>query len=580
MTMPGTADPQAWQDRIQALLDLQSAGKGDEAIDLMGQYLTLAPPNPSILNALGMAALRLGQLTRGIDCLGRSLSVNPQQANILALHGAALFRAGRALEALAPLDRALALHPRYADAYFDRGCVFHALRRLPEALSDFDRAIALAADNAASHTSRGAVLHELGERARALQAFDSALRLEPSNVRALVNRGALLHEQGRVDEALQSCRRAVAIDPNDGEARFNLGAVLDSLCERDEAAVQYRHALALAPGHVDAAFNLSLIHLTLGKFEDGWRGFEWRWDSKRMKADAWWRDSPRHWRGETALDAGTILLVTEQGLGDTLQFCRYASLLAERGARVIVEAEEPLCGLMQTLPGVTAVIAKGEPRPAYDFVCPMLSLPLALGTTAGNIPARVPYLHARPQAVAAWAARLGPVRRKRVGLVWRGGFRPLQPETWRANERRNIPLVLLRPFADVDVDFVSLQKGPEAEAELAQLRARGWGGPVLADHTALLHDFSDTAALVQNLDLVISVDTSTAHLAAALGKPVWLMNRFDTCWRWMLDRRDSPWYPTLTVYRQRAPGDWAGVVAAVRTDLQGIATGNMAQDSA
>jgi hypothetical protein len=248
------------------------------------------------------------------------------------------------------------------------------------------------------------------------------------------------------------------------------------------------------------------------------------------------------------------------------------SLVAELGATVILEVERPLASLLRSLAGVSQLVVRGEESlPAHDYHCPLMSLPLAFGTTLATIPARVPYLFSDGSKVCWWKDRLGPQTRLRVGLVWSGGFKPSHPEGWPINARRNVPLKELATLRNERIAFHSLQKGEPAESELKALQAAGWQGPDIIDDTALLQDFSDTAALIENLDLVVSVDTSTAHLAGAMGKPVWIMNRFDTCWRWLLDRSDSPWYPTVRLYRQSVAGAWDEVVQRVRTDLLTLA---------
>jgi hypothetical protein len=274
------------------------------------------------------------------------------------------------------------------------------------------------------------------------------------------------------------------------------------------------------------------------------------------------------WLGKESIAGRTILIHAEQGLGDTVQFCRYAKLLAERGASVILEVQAPLLKLLEGAEGVSRLIASGsEWPPDIDYQCPLMSLPLAFATTLASIPADVPYLSSNPEKVSFWREKLGERQKLRVGLVWSGGFRPEQPELWAVNSRRNIPLSKLAPLVHPEIEFYSLQKGQPAESELAELRAGGWEGPELVDFTGLLTDFSDTAALIECLDLVISVDTSIVHVAGALAKPVWVLNRFDTCWRWLLQRSDSPWYPTLRLFRQERPGDWDGVVERARTEL-------------
>jgi hypothetical protein len=237
---------------------------------------------------------------------------------------------------------------------------------------------------------------------------------------------------------------------------------------------------------------------------------------------------------------------------------------------VILETHHSLQGLLRSLEGVAEVVLQGDALPAFDFHCPLMSLPLALGTTLQTVPSQVPYLVCDPAKSLLWRQRIDTTLLK-VGLTWSGGFRAHQPELWAVNERRNIPLAAFASLRHPKVQFYSLQKGGTPELQLADLVAQGWDGPELIDWTALLDDFSDTAALVQQLDLVISVDTSMAHLAGALGKPVWILNRYDSCWRWLLDRTDSPWYPTATLYRQERAGDWSGVIRQVTEDLKGLA---------
>jgi hypothetical protein len=239
---------------------------------------------------------------------------------------------------------------------------------------------------------------------------------------------------------------------------------------------------------------------------------------------------------------------------------------------VILEAQAPLLKLLEGVAGISRLVAPGSALPPnIDYQCPLMSLPLAFATTLATIPAEIPYLKSSPEKVRFWQEKLGERNKPRVGLVWSGGFRPEQPELWSVNSRRNIPLSKLAPLKHPDIEFYSLQKGQPAESELAELRAGGWEGPDLVDFTGLLAAFSDTAALIECLDLVISVDTSIVHVAGAMAKPVWMLNRFDTCWRWLLERSDSPWYPTLRLFRQERPGDWDGVVERVRGELHRVA---------
>jgi hypothetical protein len=333
----------------------------------------------------------------------------------------------------------------------------------------------------------------------------------------------------------------------------------------------YDKAIAINPQYANAFWNKSLLRLLNGEYEQGWKLYEWRWKVKGLKF-ARSLDGPL-WLGQESLTNKTIFVYAEQGLGDTIQFVRYLKPLKELGAQVIFEVQAPLLNTFFDYEGVSTIKA-GDNIPQYDFQCPLLSLPLAFNTTLETIPNSHPYIRADPHQVAHWKAKLDLKTKLRIGLVWSGGFRPNQPEVWAINKRRNIALEYFKAFKDIDADFYSLQKGIEAEAELVNLVNSNWGGPRIIDHTKDLQDFSDTAALIANLDLVVSVDTSTAHMAGALGKPVWILNKFDNCWRWLIHRQDSPWYPSARLFRQEAPGDWESVITQVHTELQKLTEKN------
>jgi hypothetical protein len=328
----------------------------------------------------------------------------------------------------------------------------------------------------------------------------------------------------------------------------------------------YNRAIALRPDDARAHYNRSLALLQTGNFEEGWPEHEWRWKTKEQRSTI--RHFPQPlWLGRESLAGKTILLYSEQGLGDAIQFCRYTKLVAEQGANIILQVQKPLLRFFSRLAGVTELHEMGKPLPAFDYQCPLMSLPLAFRTTLTTIPNEVPYLYCEQSKSDHWKRKLGDWRKPRVGLVWASGFHANQPTVWRINERRNVPLAKLAQLRDTNVEFYSLQKGERAEAELAESNSKNWDGPRIIDFTNDLEDFADTAALMDNLDLVITVDTSIAHLAGAMGKPVWILNRFDSEWRYLLGRSDSPWYPTAKLYRQTKPGDWASVIQQVRGDL-------------
>jgi tetratricopeptide (TPR) repeat protein len=508
--------------------------------------------------------------------------LNPHNAVAHFNIGSALQELRRLDAALESYDRAIAIDPGFAEAYSNRSVVLKDLERLSVALASCDRAIAIRPGFAEAHFNRGVVLYQLEQFAAALASYERAIAIRPDYPEAHFNQGIVFSDMNQPKPALASYDRAVASRADYVLAHVNRGNVLKELGRIEAAIAAYDRAIAIKADCAGAYFNRSVLYLLTGQFDPGWADFEWRWENQhRFSISAADKPQPR-WLGRDPLGGNppagwTILLHAEQGLGDTVQFCRYAKLLAERGATVILEAQAPLLKLLEGLKGVSQLVAAGSALPPnIDYQCPLLSLPLAFQTTLGTIPADVPYLKSSPEKVRFWQEKLGERNKPRVGLVWSGGFRPEQPELWAVNSRRNIPLSKLAPLKHPDIEFYSLQKGQPAESELAELRAGGWDGPELVDFTGLLADFSDTAALIECLDLVISVDTSIVHVAGAMAKPVWMLNRFDTCWRWLLDRSDSPWYPTVRLFRQERPGDWDGVVERVSVELLRLVAGGPA----
>lgn len=479
---------------------------------------------------------------------------------------AAIFNAGRYLE-LEGRARELLLQ-RPGDGQIWQVLGLSLWMQGKDALYALDRAAQLLPDNAEAHGNLGTALRARRRLADAVKCYRRALEIQPDFAEARNNLGCALRDLGQLDEAEAGYRRALEIQPHFAVFHYNLGDVLLALGRPDEAVASFRRALKLNPQLAEAHNMLAMALLLRGEFESGWPEYEWRLTAKGGSGT----NEPRHfrqprWLGGETLAGKTILVYSEQGLGDTLQFCRYLKHVAALGARVVFEVPKELAPLLSSLEGVAQIVVQGDVPPEFDTHCPLLSLPLAFKTTLQTIPASVPYIASNPEKVRYWRDKLGDSPKLRVGLVWSGGFRPNQPDVWAVNERRNIPLSKFSVLRHSNIDFYSLQKGQPAESELAKLIADGWSGPHIWDFTPQLKDFSDTAALIENLDLVISVDTSTAHLAAALGKRVWLLNRFDTCWRWLLRRTDSPWYPTVTLYRQARRGDWDGVIERVSTDL-------------
>lgn len=600
-----------------------AAGRFGEALQLIASAMRAQGPTATlwlhqglVLNALGQPADAVASFERAIaldsrcfdahhnravliSALGRNeealhscrqaLAIAPQDAGALFNQGNILKDMGRLEEAVASYDRALAAQPAHAAAWCNRGVVLHMLRRLDEALTSFDRAIAAQPAIAEAHSNRGNVLRDLGRHEDALASYDRALKLRPDYPEALSNRGnalnalkrphealgsydralalrpdyaeawcnraAALHDLGRYEEALASCERALALRPDYAEAFSNRGATLTELKRYADAAADYAQAMALEPDMPEPHWNQATLSLLTGDFARGWAEYEWRWRRETL-ARTWREFAQPVWRGKEDVAGKTVLLHSEQGLGDTIQFCRYVPLVAARGARVIIEVEQPLRRLMATLPGAIEIVGKGDPLPHFDLHCPLLSLPLAFNTRLETVPCPGPYLSAVAEEEAVWAARLAPLARPRVGLVWSGN------PTHHRDAERSISLATLDPLLDAGASFVSVQKNVRA-IDAAALRARDG----IVDVSDALTDFAATAALLMQLDLLITVDTSVAHLAGALGRPAWIMISHTPDWRWLLDRESTPWYPSVRLFRQDETRRWAPVVDRVRQAL-------------
>jgi tetratricopeptide (TPR) repeat protein len=497
----------------------------------------------------------------------RAAALEPADAAIHVFRGNVLRQLRRMGDALAAYDEALKIQPELADAHYNRGVVLQEVGRNSEALASYAAAISRRPAFPEAHYNLGNLLRVLKRSRDALASYDAAIAAREGYAEALANRGVVLQELGEWDAALASYDAAIAARSDYAHAHFNRATLHDARHDGKAAIAGYERAIALRADYAEAHYNRALALLRDGMYAQGFRDLEWRW---RYASALGLPDRSRYrrpdWNGDESPLGRRILVFSEQGIGDTLQFCRFLPLLARRGAEVIFEVPPTLTGLFREFAGVSRLLGLGTPLPDFDLQCSVMSLPHLLQVN-DVMPVPVPYLRSEPAISAAWKQRLGPKQRPRVGLVWSGGFRGDHPQYLAANARRNIALAKLAPLATASIEFHSLQKGDEAEAELARARTAGWTGPAMAAHAHLLTDFAETAGLIDSLDLVISVDTSTAHLAAAMGKRVWLLNRYDSCWRWQSGREDSPWYPTLRIYRQRSPDDWDDVVRRVCADL-------------
>ena len=564
--MSKTQNPQRQIDAmLQQAVAMQQNGAHPEAEELYREILALRPKHFDALQLLGALSLQAGRLDEGIELLKKAIAINGMQAPLHSNLAYAYNAQRRFNEGLASANRALALQASFADALNNRGNALAGLDRPAEAFASFEKAIALQPALAQAWNNCACVLRDLDRPDDALAACDQAIALQAGYAEAWSNRANALSDLNRPQDAQASYQRALELAPSFADAWSNLGLTQIDLKQHEDALQSYERALALNPDQAEAHWNRALCLLQMGRLDEGWQEYEWRWQRHRMQGAQRQFAQPL-WLGQFPLDGKTILLHAEQGLGDTLQFCRYVPLVAAMGAKVILEVPQELMRLLQTLDGVDGLVEQGQPLPAFDCHAPLLSLPLAFGTRVESIPADTPYLFPDESDTKRWSERLASdvSRALKVGLVWAGGNRPHVAELRKTDARRSIALDTLAPILDIPhVQFYSLQKGPAAQ----QLS----GNPELAgrivDYTDEFADFADTAAFVCNLDLVISVDTAVAHLAGATGTPVWIMNRFDTCWRWLLDRTDSPWYPRARLFRQPALGDWNSVIADVHDAL-------------
>jgi tetratricopeptide (TPR) repeat protein len=471
--------------------------------------------------------------------------------------GVIAHQARRTERAIELIGRAIALKPDFVAAYNDLGIALSNVKRTAEALANYDQAIALKPDFAEAYSNRGMLLGALKRPADALTSYDQAIALNPNFAMAYNNRCNALLDLNRPAEALASCDKAIALNPGLAIAYYNRGNALQDLRRYADALASYDQAIALVPDFAEANWNKSLCLLLMGRFEQGWRQYEWR---KRRDEPVATRTFPQpFWLGDQDLAGKTLFIWWEQGLGDTLQFFRYATLAQARGAKVIFSVQQSLFELLKQIGPSIEIIGENDVPNNFDYHCPLLSLPLALGTTLETVPAQQQYLKADENLRRAWAARLPAKTKPRIGLVWSG-----RPDH-KNDHNRSIELEQFRPILSPDADWVCLQKEIR-EKDLAVLQHFGR----VAFFGDELRDFSDTAALLDLMDLVITVDTGVAHLAGAMGKPVWILLPYNPDWRWLLDRHDSPWYPSARLFRQQQIGNWTGVIDQVKDQLRSL----------
>jgi tetratricopeptide (TPR) repeat protein len=533
------------------------AGQGEDAAAMFQQVLKKAPDHPDALYFLGLMKMEQRKFPDALKFMAKAVKVSPRFADAHFLTGTILNQLGRRAEAANAYQRAIAANPAHFHALNDLGNTLRLLGKPQEAQSAYEKAIAIAPDFAEAHNNKGIALAESKRFSEALVNYNQALVLKQDFAEAHNNRGAALLILSRPDAALQDFDRALALQPDYHEAINNRGSALQDLNAHRDALAWHHRALTFNPQNAVAHLNVAMAHLSLGEYAQGWPEYEWRWGTPDLAPIRRNLRRPQ-WYGEQALQGRTILLHAEQGFGDMLQFARYVPLVEERGATVILEAPRALFPLLQTLAGVSQLVCRGDKLPQYDLHCPLLSLPLAFRTEVATIPAAVPYLSAPAERIAKWRPRITGAGR-RIGLAWSGRSYPRD---------RSVPFALLEPLLSLpDTTFVSLQQELSGE-ERGQLALR----PNILHFGDELADFADTAAVISELDLVVSIDTSIAHLAGAMGKPLLLLLLYSADFRWLTGREDSPWYPTARLFRQSTTGAWGDVVARVSAAIAGART--------
>ena len=495
-----------------------------------------------------------GRLAQAARIYQSILQKNSKHVDTLNLYGVLLHQMKNFILAEKILQRASILKPSFPPVHTNLGNLLTDMKRYSEALTAFSRTIRLEPNNARAYSNLGVVFERLNRPDKALRNYDRAIELDPDYADAYSNRGVVLSDLKRFDEALASCDRAIDLEPDYAEAYSNRGVVLSDLKRFDEALRNHDRAIELDPDYAEFYLNKSLTLLLWGELKEGWKLYEWRWKTKAQKIFPREFSQPL-WLGEEAIKEKTILLHSEQGLGDTLQFCRYTALVKARGARVLLQVQKPLVRLLGELEGVDAILTQEDELPNFDCHCPLLSLPLAFQTDIQSIPSVYRYVDADKILQEKWASRLGSKTKPRIGITWSGNSAHIN------DHNRSLPLAQLINYLPKNYEYFCLQKDIR-DQDLDVL-----GGSNIRRFSDKITDFAETAALCDLMDLVISVDTSVAHLAGALGKPTLVLLPYVPDWRWLLDREDSLWYSSVRLFRQERAGYWDPVLEKVKYAL-------------
>jgi Tfp pilus assembly protein PilF len=526
-------------------------GQLDSAAALLTRVLELRPQSMDALPRLAQVQAALGQRPEALANYQAAARLAPGDIRILNNLGALLLDLGRPAEAIPWYRKALAIAPNDVGVLDNLGTALRKTEQLAEAVACHEQAIRLAPRSARSHNHLGVALLEMDRIEEAIASYRRSLALDPNSHRTHNNLALAFKAAGRRDESLAGFRHAAMIAPRDAQSLRNLGIALFEARRFSEGLGLFHRSLELDANDAETHFHIAILSLLTGDFETGWREYEWRPQRSDLSIPTW---------NGAPLDGRTLLVRSEQGFGDMIQFVRYAALVKARGGSVVLEAKPELASLLATAPGVARVVEAVAPTDRFDMQVNLASLPGIFGTNLTNMPATIPYLRVDAGRVESWRSRLGPRTGLRVGIAWQGS------RTHSNDRQRSVDPGRFADIASIPgVQLVSLQKGATKRPAFP-----------LVDRTAELESFLDTAALVKNLDLVVAVDTSVAHLAGALGVPVWVAVPFAPDWRWLLDREDSPWYPTMWLVRQSALDRWDDVFARITRELESHASAEYA----
>lgn len=541
---------------LQQSQSLQQAGQFEEAAIGFEKLRKLYPTYPPILNSLGIVYLQLGKFKDGCKLLEKSLQLDPKQAMVFYNLGRAYQNQGQFNDAINPYQKALKIQPDFIDALDKLGICYHSLGRYEEAVQYFNQMVSANPKNLVGHNGRGISLYALGQYEEAFSSLNHALAINDKAPEIHNNIGLCLHKLNKLEDAIYHYGLALQLNPNYADAYSNRGLTFQALRKTDEAIKDFNRCLVINPNHADAHWNKALIKISLGEYEEGWKLYEWRWKSFSKK---WARhyDKPL-WLGEESLKGKSILIYPEQGYGDFIQFYRYIPKLQGLGAKVILETPAPLINLITESSTDIQIIESGKKLTGFDFQCPIMSLPLAFKTTLDKIPNDFPYLSANTEKIKTWETKLGIKTKKRIGIVWSGS------KEHKNDHNRSIALEDLLTLMEMPFEFHSLQN------EIRETEKVILNHSTIRNHQVDINNFSDTAALIEHMDIIISVDTAVAHLAGSLNKPFLLLLPFITDYRWMLDRKDSPWYPSGTLFRQTELGSWYKTISEAKLYLQSL----------